>query len=1212
MQTATDSDIEADQLTVSKVIGKIGNSIIEKHKRGEDISQEFEQLKGKILSQNTFAPLLACQTFAKLCENSILDVNRATAVLLPMLQNSNTQLYTILVECIFEILLIDVKVKSSKNSGRYVCLYKILPPVQHPILTMFSKETLNSGERQFFLMDQINQVLNHREKLIFENSLEFMKPVLFFIFSNRIYSDTLWKSLLNKGRQGDIIHQEIVLLSRSNDYSSSLFTNDLISKATKYFLKTRDYTEIQNLTLCLIVSTIDLAEKGLSVENPLKTIFRVFLDDITDNNGIASFINLTIMLLADLLQVISPYSCFILIKILKKLIIEHGFGTILALHMVLDGFTQKLSCTGLDKESIVEIEEIFNYVSTKDNNKRFYEDSGQGKFLRNYIFFDDKITAYYEFDDYFKGISDITMKDMIKQANTFFETYPLIARGLFLSNQLRYDAWLEIYSQLIAMNKKSKKMQNTWRMPYLYKVANEMHPKTKNLLLQGLPDFGKDAVNNTLSCLAKTTSKSYAINLYLKLWMVDARTYPMLSDALKDRTSNESNMEKYETQITKAFVIRKICELKPTQHGSELIQLISELLNTAENEITVVLALESLAILCENSVVNIMSTWKAISFKYRYEQRPRVLKSLFTFFSKIPKLYQSSNDFSDFTREIIQKLWSKALYNVENDMSVCGAAIDTLAVFPRHLLLLDDIPELLKKGIKIEIKFDDPNKRELGLTSETQKIELEQDGIAPPEIWINLMENTYRQCIDNVSALIANFIADEIKEFRGGVYIVPENRPEPKDVKNLPEKCVLRAVIQFLLQQSRQQTADDHIICGLLKALVPKFSKTLPPLDWKFLHEFFHNGTEIKHNCIRILANQLTISKSAKEMIENYIRNFDVSNFQEEDIGILFEKLAELTESIDSAIYALFIQKSIKFAQSSDSSNILLEHILNSVSAVFVKNGNDLKANMKQLCDIIEETLISVETTDETFYKFVKLIKCLPLKFLDKIILYGLESKSIASFKKSLVIIKEACSQKASNTDNPLNWLTQAIEQARKKSNLQVQLLNSCIMILSNYKNASKAYQFVMELLTKIQNILGKNIQSATPSTRATDSAKTVKTVIDKNQGESNIGSSIVVLDNCFLLEILIISIITLSGNGFLLKTSIENETDRTLKSFRYFPHSLYNLLKQEIWKENQGRILEAFYQIYLNQDVPEVYSEMIKNAIFCCKKLPYFDQHQI
>lgn len=539
-----------------------------------------------------------------------------------------------------------------------------------------------------------------------------------------------------------------------------------------------------------------------------------------------------------------------------------------------------------------------------------------------------------------------------------------------------------------------------------------------------------------------------------------------------------------------------------------------------------------------------MSTWKAISFKYRYEQRPRVLKSLFVFFSKIPKLYQTSNDFVDFTREIIQKLWSKALYHVENDVTVCGAAIDTLAVFPRNLLLLDDIPELLKKGIKIEIKLEE-DKKELGSGQEPTKVDFEYDGIAPPEIWINLMENTYRQCIENVAALMSNFIADEIGEFRGGVYVMPEGRSEPKDVKNLPEKCVLRAIIQFLLQQSRQQTADDHIICGLLKALAPKFSKTLPPLDWNFLHEFFHNGLEIKHNCIRILTNQLSISKSAKQMMENYIGNFDVTNFQEEDIGVLFEKLPELTEFIDGPIYAMFIKKSMNFSQSPDSSNILLEHILKSIPAAFTNKGPELCANAKILSELIEETMISVETPDETFHKYIKLTKCLPLKLLDKMITNGLEGKSTALFKKSLAIIKTACSQTGTNADNPLSWLLQAIEQARKKLNLQLLTLENCVVILSSYKMTSRAFQFVMELLTKIQNILGQ-CPVSTGSTRGTDSAKTVKTVINKN--EPSVGSSIVVLDNCYLIEVLITSIIALSGNGFMLRSSMENETERTLK----------------------------------------------------------------
>lgn len=466
--------------------------------------------------------------------------------------------FTSLVENLFEILLIDLRKKCSMNSDRYVCQYKILPPEQHPLLILFSKETLSTAERQYFLLDQINRVLNHREKIIFETSVEYLKPVLFYIFNSRIYSDTLWKNLLHRGRGGDLFYKEIILFRRNDDPGNALYTIDLISKAAKYFLKIRDYAEVQNLTLCLIVSTIKLAKLGISVETPLKLISRLLCETTVDCNVTG---NLLVMLLADLLQAISPYNSNVLIKIIQKLIVEQGFGTSLALHMVLDGLTQKISCA-VNNEAVIEIEEIFNFIVTKDNNKRFYEECGQAKLLSGYIFFNNRIAAYYDFDSFLRGTSESSMTDVMKQVKVFYETYPLLARGLFLSNQLRYDTWLVIFSQLIVMNKKSKHMQNTWRIPFLYKISNEMHPKTQNLLLKSLSDFGKDAVPNTIQCLAKTSGKAYAINLHLRLWMVDARTYPMLREVLKNNINSGSNVEKYEMQITKAYVIKQICETK--------------------------------------------------------------------------------------------------------------------------------------------------------------------------------------------------------------------------------------------------------------------------------------------------------------------------------------------------------------------------------------------------------------------------------------------------------------------------------------------------------------------------------------------------------------------------------------------------------------------------------------------------------------------------
>lgn len=87
MQSVSDSD-DSDRLTIAKTICKIGKIIKDMHKRGEDTSSEIEQLQGNILGENAFAALVACQTFVELYESLVIDMNRVTALFLPILQNS--------------------------------------------------------------------------------------------------------------------------------------------------------------------------------------------------------------------------------------------------------------------------------------------------------------------------------------------------------------------------------------------------------------------------------------------------------------------------------------------------------------------------------------------------------------------------------------------------------------------------------------------------------------------------------------------------------------------------------------------------------------------------------------------------------------------------------------------------------------------------------------------------------------------------------------------------------------------------------------------------------------------------------------------------------------------------------------------------------------------------------------------------------------------
>lgn len=67
---------------------------------------------------------------------------------------------------------------------------------------------------------------------------------------------------------------------------------------------------------------------------------------------------------------------------------------------------------------------------------------------------------------------------------------------------------------------------------------------------------------------------------------------------------------------------------RPEHHGSELVAHISQLLNRCtdtRSAFPASIALESISYLCKAGVVDIVSTWQALSPRLNNEKRPRVI-----------------------------------------------------------------------------------------------------------------------------------------------------------------------------------------------------------------------------------------------------------------------------------------------------------------------------------------------------------------------------------------------------------------------------------------------------------------------------------------------------------------------------------------------------------------------------------------------------------
>ncbi|XP_033246199.1 focadhesin-like [Drosophila miranda] len=199
-------------------------------------------------------------------------------------------------------------------------------------------------------------------------------------------------------------------------------------------------------------------------------------------------------------------------------------------------------------------------------------------------------------------------------------------------------------------------------MTYIFKLAHENNPELQLELLQGLPHFAvsKDNVPmilNTIRILS-TENGTFCVDLYLRLWRVESSTYPFLLKQVAQPLPEGD--KRWELQVARAHAMREICQEKPTLHGSELLPHLSNTLNSCTDEsgdLATSLALDALYALCDSHTVNIASTWHALGSKFRGEQRPQTLRSLYHFFGLVPLLQTPTLEYEKVADDALEQLW---------------------------------------------------------------------------------------------------------------------------------------------------------------------------------------------------------------------------------------------------------------------------------------------------------------------------------------------------------------------------------------------------------------------------------------------------------------------------------------------------------------------------------------------------------------------------
>ncbi|CAJ0965408.1 unnamed protein product [Ranitomeya imitator] len=158
------------------------------------------------------------------------------------------------------------------------------------------------------------------------------------------------------------------------------------------------------------------------------------------------------------------------------------------------------------------------------------------------------------------------------------------------------------------------------------------------------------------------TAQAWNLTRYCSV--LQDRVYPELQKLIAKADSQSLSIGKetrWEKSVAKAATIRDICKQRPYQHGADMLAAITQVLDeyTKPDQATpAALVLQGLHALCQAEVLDIRSTWKALSPKLESDKRPLVLKALHEFFSLVPSLVVKTEDYEKFKVDILSILWS--------------------------------------------------------------------------------------------------------------------------------------------------------------------------------------------------------------------------------------------------------------------------------------------------------------------------------------------------------------------------------------------------------------------------------------------------------------------------------------------------------------------------------------------------------------------------
>ena len=204
--------------------------------------------------------------------------------------------------------------------------------------------------------------------------------------------------------------------------------------------------------------------------------------------------------------------------------------------------------------------------------------------------------------------------------------FPLLA-ALFLTREEPGEAVLSL-QLLLKSVKQEPSLAPSLLTLITHRLGRNPAPRLTLALLHALPSMASDKgcialIMKLVSSLSSRPSVApLRLSLLVRLWKVETRCFPLLQVCLFNHFAinlasqaalAQKNVSGTEWQVAQAVAVREVVTSHATQYGSDLLPLLSDLINQAEGEegaTAASLALEGIAVLCKEGVIDMRTTVK--------------------------------------------------------------------------------------------------------------------------------------------------------------------------------------------------------------------------------------------------------------------------------------------------------------------------------------------------------------------------------------------------------------------------------------------------------------------------------------------------------------------------------------------------------------------------------------------------------------------------